>query len=93
MDKQELIGGVAVIEKDGKHLLTRQSFNKPDGGLWRYPGGKFEPGESPEEGILREVKEETGLKIKLSAREPAEIMPSDYDEGNFGFFPGRYPGR
>ena len=81
----DLIGGVAVIEKENKHLLIQQTYDKSNGGKWRHPGGKFEPGETPQQGMVREVHEETGLGV-LIKETPLLVLPSEYNNGYFGFF-------
>ncbi len=92
MKDSNLVGGVAVIERDGKHLLIKQSGNKPFGGQWRHPGGKFESHESPIKGLKREIREEVGLEIEVTRKEPLMVMKSDYEYGNFGFFEARVRG-
>lgn len=52
-----------VIINNGKVLLIRRDFNKSFGGRWEVPGGKVEQGESSLEAAIREVKEETGIKL------------------------------
>lgn len=62
---------VALIQrKDGKFLLDLRSDKVVMGGLWEFPGGKIEEGESPEEGLMREIKEETGLTLRLVRKLP-----------------------
>jgi mutator protein MutT len=91
MGNSKLIGGVAVIEReDGRHLLIKQSHLKPNGGKWRHPGGRFEEGETPAQGVLREVREEVGLEVRLKSEEPVKTMPSEYHPGNFGFYAAKY---
>jgi len=86
-----LIGGVVILENtDGKHLLIQQSYNKPLGGKWRHPGGKFEPGEDPSSAMIREIREELGLEIILTQDTPVLELPSQYDNGTFGFYLGQY---
>ncbi len=54
----------AAIEKDGKFLLVKRSDNEANyPGKWIYPGGKVEKGEDAIQGLLREIKEETGLEV------------------------------
>ena len=56
------IGVFALLfDKEGKILLSLRT----DNGLWNLPGGRLEPGESPTEGLVREVKEETGLTVEV----------------------------
>lgn len=58
----------AVIESEGRILICRRRKREKFGGLWEFPGGKTEPGESPEEGLGREIQEELDLKIEIGAR-------------------------
>jgi 8-oxo-dGTP diphosphatase len=88
----DITGGVAVIEKDGKVLMIKQGKEKPLAGQWRHPGGEFLEGESPEEGIKREIMEEVGLEVELIDKEPVLVMESDYGDGMFGFFRARAVG-
>jgi 8-oxo-dGTP diphosphatase len=69
--KGNLIGGVAVIERDGKHLLTQQSKSKPNAGQWRHPGGKFNANEDSVAGLKREIKEEMGLDVDI---DPSPVL-------------------
>lgn len=58
---------VGVIRKNERYLITQR---KPDGllgGLWEFPGGKIQPGESPEAACVREIKEETGLSVSVDS--------------------------
>lgn len=84
----ELIGGVAVIEKNRKHFLIRQARSKPNGGQWRHPGGRFILEETPIDGLKREIREEIGVVIEAE-KKPVFVTESDYHEGNFGFFMAR----
>lgn len=61
---------VCYIEKDGQYLMLNRNKKKNDlnGGKWIGVGGKLEAGEAPEEALLREVKEETGLTLTRYAR-------------------------
>ena len=67
----------AVFEKEGKYLLLKRasrSRSYPD--LWDFPGGKHDPGETPQESVLRETKEETGYEI-----EPGEeVLTKEYHD-------------
>jgi 8-oxo-dGTP diphosphatase len=68
MPKLQKIGVSAFIHTDGKVLLLKRAKDKnvfPE--FWELPGGKLEYSEKPEIGIAREVKEETGLKIKVNS--------------------------
>jgi mutator protein MutT len=55
----------AVIRRDRKILITQRSGNVHLGGLWEFPGGKVEPGESLEAALEREIQEELGVRISV----------------------------
>ena len=57
----------AVIEKDGKILIARRKGEDALGGKWEFPGGKLEPGETPEECLKRELREELGIETEVKA--------------------------
>ncbi|MBI2913893.1 MAG: 8-oxo-dGTP diphosphatase [Chloroflexi bacterium] len=54
---------VCLVRRDGKLLLQKKASERFGGGKWDGPGGKLRPGESPADGVVREVEEETGLRI------------------------------
>jgi len=58
----------AVICRDGAYLLGRRSRNRELPGKWEFPGGKIEPGESPETCLTREILEELGLEARVGER-------------------------
>lgn len=55
----------ACIRKDDRFLICQRPQNKARAGLWEFPGGKIEPGETKEQAILREIKEELGLELAV----------------------------
>lgn len=59
-----IIATICEITKDGKLLLQKKAEGKFGEGKWNGPGGKVQEGETPLEGVIREVKEETGLSVK-----------------------------
>ena len=54
-------------DKDGRILLTQRPEHKHMGGLWEFPGGKVDEGESPETALARELAEELGLEVEVGA--------------------------
>ena len=52
---------LALLERRGRWLVTRRAEGRIFAGQWEFPGGKIEPGESPEQAAVRELREETGL--------------------------------
>jgi mutator protein MutT len=54
---------IAVVEHQGRFLIGQRPAGVPLAGLWEFPGGKVEPGETPESAAIRECREETGLEV------------------------------
>ncbi len=61
---------IAVVEQDGRFLIGQRPPGVALAGLWEFPGGKIEPGETPEAGAVRECLEETGLVVEPLFRYP-----------------------
>ena len=84
MDKQPqnppLAVCAAVIEDDGKVLLTERPAGKRLGGFWEFPGGKIDPGESPHQSLVRELREELGIEIEVGP--VLETVYHHYEWGN-----------
>jgi mutator protein MutT len=68
----------ALIFRDGKLLITRRPAQSHLGGLWEFPGGKLEAGESFEQCLIREIREELGVEISVG--ELFEEISHDYPE-------------
>ncbi len=60
-----VVVAAAVVLRDGCVLLTRRAKGQHLAGMWEFPGGKLEPGESPEETLVRECREECGIDIEV----------------------------
>jgi 8-oxo-dGTP diphosphatase len=65
-----LVAAAALVDRRGRVLLAQRPAGKSLGGLWEFPGGKVEPGESPEAALARELNEELGLMVTPDAMEP-----------------------
>lgn len=59
---------VAVIEKEGRYLISQRMPNDSFGGIWEFPGGKAEPEESLEDCLAREMKEELGIVVEVGKK-------------------------
>lgn len=75
-----LVSAVALIDVDGRVLLAQRPPGKSLAGLWEFPGGKVEPGESPEAALIRELKEELGIDTWKSCLAPLTFASHAYDE-------------
>jgi 8-oxo-dGTP diphosphatase len=65
-----LVVAVALIDEAGRILLQRRRLDSEHGGLWEFPGGKVEPGETPQIAALREIEEELGVRLDAAALAP-----------------------
>jgi 8-oxo-dGTP diphosphatase len=61
----------ALIDGDGRVLVQRRPAGKMMAGLWEFPGGKIEPGETPEDALIRELEEELGIGVDAACLAPA----------------------
>lgn len=80
MTKVVLVSAVALIDADGRVLVTRRPEGKSMAGLWEFPGGKIEPGETPESALIRELEEELGISTHASCLAPLTFASHAYPE-------------
>ncbi|GAB1786457.1 (deoxy)nucleoside triphosphate pyrophosphohydrolase [Priestia megaterium] len=55
----------AIIKDKNRLLIAKRHSKDPLGGKWEFPGGKIEPGETPQDCLVREIKEELGVEVKI----------------------------
>jgi len=78
--KTLLVSAVALIDIDGRVLLAQRPAGKSMAGLWEFPGGKVEPGETPEAALIRELEEELGIGTWDSCLAPLTFASHSYEE-------------
>ena len=80
MTKILLVAACALIDRDGRILLAQRPKGKAMAGLWEFPGGKIETGETPEAAIVRELKEELGIDTETSCLAPLAFASHGYED-------------
>ena len=75
-----LVSAVALIDPDGRVLLAQRPVGKSLAGLWEFPGGKVEPGETPEAALIRELKEELDIDTWSSCLAPLTFASHSYPD-------------
>lgn len=80
MTRLVLVVAVALIDPDGRVLLAQRPAGKPMAGLWEFPGGKVDPGETPEAALIRELHEELGIETWSSCLAPLTFASHAYQD-------------
>ena len=75
-----LVAACALVDADGRVLLSQRPKGKQLEGLWEFPGGKVEKGEVPEETVVRELGEELGIETKVACLAPLTFASHAYDD-------------
>jgi 8-oxo-dGTP diphosphatase len=75
-----LVAACALIDSEGRILLAQRPEGKSLAGLWEFPGGKVEPGETPEESLVRELHEELGITTKVACLAPLSFASHTYEK-------------
>lgn len=75
-----LVVACALVDADGRVLIARRPEGKPLAGLWEFPGGKVEPGELPEDTLIRELREELGIDVTKACLAPLTFASHAYED-------------
>ena len=75
-----LVSAVALVDSDGRVLLAQRPPGRAMAGLWEFPGGKVQPGESPEAALIRELQEELAIDTKESCLAPFTFASHAYQD-------------
>ena len=75
-----LVVACALVDTDGRVLIARRPEGKPLAGLWEFPGGKVEPGELPEDTLIRELREELGIDVTKACLAPLTFASHAYED-------------
>lgn len=74
-----LVSAAALIDVDGRVLICQRPEGKQLAGLWEFPGGKVEPGETPEACLIRELEEELGIQVAKACLAPFVFASHEYE--------------
>jgi len=75
-----LVAAVTLVDADGRVLLAERPAGKAMAGLWEFPGGKVQPGETPEAALIRELAEELGIDVAASCLAPFTFASYSYPD-------------
>jgi len=78
--KVVLVAACALIDADGRVLIAQRPPGKSMAGLWEFPGGKVDPGERPEDALIRELKEELGIVVNEACLAPLTFASHTYED-------------
>ena len=74
-----LVAAVALVDVDSRVLIAQRPAGKSMAGLWEFPGGKVEPGETPEACLIRELNEELGITVTKACLAPFVFASHEYE--------------
>ena len=78
--KLTLVVACALVDADKRVLIAQRPEGKTLAGLWEFPGGKVDPGETPEQALVRELKEELGIETATSCLAPIAFASHGYEK-------------
>ncbi len=74
------VSAAVLINNNNSILLAERPDDKDMAGMWEFPGGKIEQGETPEQALVRELKEELNIAVKISNLEPLTFVSYQYEQ-------------
>ncbi len=74
-----LVAAAALVDPDNRVLITRRPEGKALAGMWEFPGGKVDPGETPEAALVRELREELGIEVCETCLAPYTFASHTYE--------------
>ena len=77
--KTQLVAACALVDVDGRVLIAKRPAGKQLAGMWEFPGGKVEPGETPEACLIRELDEELGIQVTHACLAPFVFASHAYE--------------
>lgn len=75
-----LVAAVALVDSDNRVLIAQRPEGKSFAGLWEFPGGKVEAGETPEAALVREIREELGIELCRNCLAPFNFASHGYEK-------------
>ena len=75
-----LVVACALVDADRRVLIAQRPEGKPLAGLWEFPGGKVDPGERPEQTLIRELHEEIGITVREACLAPLTFASYAYED-------------
>lgn len=75
-----LVAAAALVDRDGRILITQRPEGKSLAGLWEFPGGKIHDGETPEFALCRELEEELGIDVRECCFSPIAFASHSYED-------------
>jgi len=75
-----LVVAAALVDADNRVLIAKRPEGKSMAGLWEFPGGKIEPGETPEQAVIRELREELAIDVCVSCLAPLTFASYSYEK-------------
>jgi len=80
MSKLLLVAAAALVDVDGRVLICKRPAGNQLAGLWEFPGGKVEPGETPEACLIRELEEELGIRVAKACLAASVFASHAYED-------------